>query len=110
MLDAALQITDGIHLAEIDPDGDDGLCDFRRQTGHDNRSTEEARSFYGLHQVIGHRRIHCRHARDVDHHHLGAIRAYAAQQLLGQLARSLRIDDTDDGQDQQPLAHLQYRR
>jgi len=32
-----------------------------------------------------------------------------AKKLLGELARSLRIDDTDDRQDEQPVAHLEDR-
>jgi hypothetical protein len=97
LFNAALQIADRIHFAEIDADRDDGLGDFRRQTGHDHVGAQQPRCFHGLHQVIGDGRIHCRHAGDVDDHHFGAVHADAAQQLLRQLPCSLRIDDSDDG-------------
>src|SRR5438094_5080832 len=53
---------------------------------------------------------HGRDARDVDHDDLGAIDPDAAEQLLGELTRALRVDDADDRKDQQSLAHGQDRR
>jgi hypothetical protein len=51
-----------------------------------------------------------RHAGDVDDDDLGAVGADAAQQLIGELRRALIVEDTDDRQDEQPFAHLQYGR
>src|SRR5437762_6156503 len=48
-------------------------------------------------------------ARDVDHDDLGAIDPDAAEQLLGELTRALRVDDANDREDQQSLAHRQHR-
>ena len=51
--------------------------------------------------------VHVGDTRDVDDHQLGAVGADPVQQLLGQLLGPGGVQDTDDGQDQQPLAHLQ---
>ena len=60
--------------------------------------------------MVRHRRIHCGHACDVDDHELRAVGADSAEKLLGELARPERVDETDDGKDEQPLAHLQHGR
>ena len=60
--------------------------------------------------MVGHARVHRRDPGDVYHHHPRPVRAYSAQQLLSELAGALRVDDADDRQDQQALAHLQHWR
>src|SRR6266481_4786047 len=42
LLNTTLQIADGIHLSEIDADGDKGLGNFWRKTGDNDGGTEEA--------------------------------------------------------------------
>src|ERR1700674_817745 len=110
LLDAALQVADGVHLAQIHADCNKGLRDFGRQARYDHRGAEQTRGFHRLHQVIGHRDVHRGHAGDVDDDDLGAVGANGPPELFGQLPRALRIDDADDRQDEQPLAHLQHRR
>src|SRR5439155_11353930 len=108
LLDPALEIADGVDLAQVDADGDERLRDLGREPRHDDVGSHEARGVHRLHQVVGHGRVHGRHARDVHHHHLRAVGADAAQQLLGELARSQGVDDADDGQDEQSVADLQH--
>src|SRR3990170_659410 len=110
LLDAALQVAHRVHLAEVDPDPDQRLRYLRRQASNNDGGAQQPRGLDGEHQVVGYARVHRRDAGDVDHHHPRPVRAYAAQQLLGELARALRVDDADDRQDQQALAHLQHRR
>ena len=60
--------------------------------------------------MIGHRRVNGGHTRNVDNHHFGAVLTDTSQQLFGQLARALSVNDADDGQNQQTLANLEHRR
>src|SRR4029077_1497123 len=46
---------------------------------------------------------------DIYNDSLRAVGAKRAQQLRGQLARALWIDDADDRQNEEPLAHLKHR-
>src|SRR5256885_13518837 len=110
LLDAALEIADRIHLAQIHADGDERLRDFGRQTGDDDAGAHEPRRFDRLHQVIGHRRVNGGYTGNVDDHHFGAVLADTTQQLFGQLARALSVNDADDRQNQQTLANLEHRR
>ena len=63
-----------------------------------------------LDEVVGHRLVDVRDAGDVDDDDLRAVRADAVEQLLGELAGALAVQDADDRQDQQPLADGQDRR
>ena len=90
-----------LHLGQVDADGDQRLGDLRRQAGDDDAGAHEARRLDRLHEVVGDVGVDRRHAGDVDDDHLGAVGADAAQQLLGELARALRVDDADDRQDEQ---------
>ena len=62
-----------------------------------------------MHQVVRHRNVHRRDARDVDDHYFCAVGADSAQQLFGQLSRPLRVDHPDDRENQQAFANLQNR-
>src|SRR6266542_6416974 len=86
------------------------LCDLGREAGHDDGSAEQPGRFDRLHEVVRDVRVHGRDAGDVDDHDLRAVGADRPQQLLGELARPLRIDHADDGENEQALAHLQHRR
>ena len=108
--DASLQVTDRGHFAQVDADGDERLRDFRRQAGHDDGGAQQARGFDRLDQVVRDAGVHGRHTGHVDHDDFGAVGANGAQQLLRQLAGALRVDDTDDRQNQEPLAHLEHGR
>src|SRR5438552_1977837 len=110
LLDAALQVAHGCHLAQVDADRDERLGDFGRQAGDDDGGAEQPRRLDRLHEVVRDVRVHRRHTGDVDHDHLRAVGADRPQQLLGQLTGTLRIDDPDDRQNEEPLAHLQHRR
>ena len=85
-----------IQSALTDADRDKCLRDFRRQAGDDHGRAEQPRRLDRLHEVVGDVRVHRRHTGDVDHDHLRAVGPDRPQQLLGQLARALRIDDADD--------------
>src|SRR5207302_7399547 len=109
LLDATLEIADRVHLPQIHPNINKGLGDLGRQAGDDDGRPEKPRRIDGLYQVIGHGRVDVRHTRDIQHDDLRPVRPDAAEQLLGQLAGALRIDDADDRQDEQALAHLENR-
>src|SRR6266513_986162 len=109
LLDATLQVAHGRHLAQIHADRHQRLRDLRREAGHDDRRTQQTRSLDRLHEMVRHVRVHRRDAGDVDDDHLRAVGADGAQQLLRELSRALRVDDADDRQNQQSLAHLQHR-
>src|SRR5713101_3042438 len=108
LFDTALKIADSVHLAQVDANRDQCLCDLGRQASDDDRRAQQPGGFHGLHQVIGHGRIHHRHACDVNDDDLGAVGSNALQQLFSELARSLWIDDSDDRQDEQSLTDLQH--
>src|SRR5437660_1808336 len=110
LLDTPLAIAHRRQLAQVDTDRRERLGDFGREARYDDRGAQQPRRFDRLHEVVGDVRVHGRDARDVDHDYLGAVGPDGPQQLLGELARALRIDDADDRQDQEPLAHLQHRR
>src|SRR5438876_1136514 len=74
LFDAALQITDGVHLSKIHADGDEGLGDFRGKTGDDNGRTKEARGFDGLDEVVRDRNVHGGHTGNVNNDGFRAIR------------------------------------
>src|SRR5262245_54030921 len=105
-LDTALQIAHRVHLPEVYSNINKRLGDLGGQAGHDHGRAEQARRLDGLHEMVRHRGVDVRHAGDVQHDDLGPVGANPAQELLGQLARALGIDDADDRQDQQALAHL----
>lgn len=109
-LDAALQVADGDDAPEVDAEGDDGLRDLRRDAGNDHMRAHEARRLHRLHHVVRDLRIHRLHAGDVDDHRLRPVAADRAQQLLGELARALGIENADDRHDEQPLPQRQHRR
>src|SRR6202035_4132600 len=108
LFDAALQVADGVHLTEVHAYGDEGLRNFRRQAGDNDCGAQQAGSFHGLYEVVGHGSVHGRHTGDVDNHDLGAIGADPAEELLRELAGALRVDHADDGENQQALAHLKH--
>src|SRR5213075_1708082 len=58
LFDAALQVADRVHLAEIDADVDEGLRDRGRKTGHDHGGAEEPRCLDRLHEVVRDARVH----------------------------------------------------
>ncbi len=60
--------------------------------------------------MIRHRRVHGGHTSDVDDDDAGAIGANAAQELLGELSGTMRVNDADDRENEQALPHLQHRR
>src|SRR6266849_591021 len=109
-VDLSEMATVGDHFTQVDADRHQGLCDFGRQTGHDDGGTQQTRRFDRLHQVVRDAGVHGRHTGHVDHDDLGAVGADRAQQLFGQLPGALRVDDADDRQNQQPLADLQHGR
>src|SRR5215213_2330089 len=110
LLDAALQVADRVDLAELDAERDERLGDLRGQPRDDHARAHEPRGVDGLDEVVGHRRVDRRDAGDVDDDDLRPVGADAAQQLLRELAGALAVEDADDREDEQPLAHLQYRR
>ena len=57
LLEAALQVTDGVHLAQVHPDGHQGLGDLRRQPGDDDAGTHQPGRVDGLHEVVGDRLV-----------------------------------------------------
>jgi len=86
----------------------------RKTTKPDSLRTRDAGAHQSgrvdrLDEVVRHRRVDRRHTGDVDDDDLGPVVADRAQQLLGELPGTLPVQDADDRQDQQPLAHLQHR-
>ena len=73
LLDAALQVADRRHLAEVDADVDRVWAISGDRPGDDDRGAEQPRRLDRLHEVVGHAGVHRRHARDVDDDDLGAI-------------------------------------
>src|SRR5258706_471625 len=76
------------------------------EAGDDDVRAHEARGVDRLHEVVRDRRVDGRDARDVDDDDLGAVGADAAEELLGELPGALRVDDADDGKDEEPVADL----
>src|SRR4029450_12473758 len=109
LFDTALEVADGVHLAEVDTDVDECLGDLGRQAGDDDDRPEEARGLDRLDQVVRDGRVDVGDAGDIQHDDLGPVGPDAAQELLGELARALRVDDADDRQDEQTLADLEHR-
>src|SRR5215218_6512730 len=48
LLDAALQVADGVHLPEVDPDRHQGLGDLRREAGDDHAGPHQPGGLHGL--------------------------------------------------------------
>src|SRR5262249_1341677 len=109
LFDTALEVADGVHLAEVDADVDERLGDLGRQAGDDDDRAQEARCLDRLHQVVGDGRVDVADSGDVQRGRLRPVGPDAAQELLGELARALRVDDADDWQDEQTLADLEHR-
>src|SRR3989338_10767910 len=107
LLDASLQIADGVHFSQVDPDRDERLSNFGRQTRDNHSGSEQSRGFDSLHQVVCNIRVHRLNTGDVDNDNLGAICPDTPEQLLRELPGALRINDTDDREDEQTLANLQ---
>jgi len=107
LFNSALQIANGVHLSEIHTDGDEGLGNFRGKAGDDDGGTEEARSFDGLDEVVRDGNVHGGHTGDVDNDDFRTVGADAAKQLLRQLTSALRVNNTDDGENEQAFANLQ---
>ncbi len=59
--------------------------------------------------MVRYRDVHGCHTGDIDDDDFRAVRSNPAQELLRQLPGALRVDDADDGKNQQPLANLQHR-
>src|SRR5712692_4005177 len=106
-LDTSLQVAHGVDLPKIHADGDQGLGDLGGETGHDDVRTHQPGGIHGLDQVVGHRSVYGRHARDVHHHDLRAVGPDAPEELLRELPRALGVDDTNDGQDEKAVANLE---
>src|SRR5262245_54359030 len=110
LLDPSLEVAHRVDLSEVHADGDQGLGDLRRAPGADDVGPHEPARVHGLDEVVGHRDVHRGHPRDVHHHDLRPVGPDAAEELLGELSRALGIDDADDGQDEQPVPHLEHGR
>src|SRR5262245_51924034 len=54
------------HVLQIDPEVHDGLCDLRADPADDALGAHQAGRRDGLQQVLGHQRVHCGDAGDVD--------------------------------------------
>src|SRR4051812_46580394 len=110
LLDALLEITHRIHLAEVHPDGDQSFGDLRGQPRDDDGGAHELRGIDGLHETVRDALVDIRDTGDVDDDDLGAVRPDAFQELLGQLARPGTVEDPDDRENEQALSNLQHRR
>src|SRR5204862_7256403 len=110
LLEASLEVADGVQLRELDAERDERLRDFRAEAGHDHVGAHEPRRSDRLQQVIRNLRVDRRHPRDVHDDDLGPVRAYRAKQALGDEPCALGVDDADDREQQQTLADLEYRR
>src|SRR5215471_16755546 len=51
-LDPALQVADGVHLAQLDADRDQRLRDFRRESRDDDGRAEQPCGFNRLHEAV----------------------------------------------------------
>ena len=60
-------------------------------------------------EVVGDRFVDVGYSGDVEDDDLGAVGAYCAQELLGQLVGSCVVKEADDGQDEQPFPDLHDR-
>src|SRR3954449_6783572 len=109
LLDSALEVAYRRHLAEVHTDSDKRLRDLRREARDDHAGAHQPGRLDRLDQVVRDGRVDCRDAGDVDDDDLGAVGPDAAQQLLGDLPRALRVEHADDRQDEQALAHLKDR-
>src|SRR5690349_20030062 len=107
LFDTTLQVANRVHFAEVHADGYQSLGNLRRQAGDNDRCAKQPPSIDRLHQVVRDDNVHGRHTCDVNDHDLCTIRANAAEQLFGQLARTLRVDDADNWENQEPLTNLQ---
>ena len=76
--DAALQVTDGVHLAQVHADSNQGLGDFRREARDDHRRAQQAGGLNRLNEVVGHVRVHNWNPRNIDDHYLRAVGSDAA--------------------------------
>src|SRR3954453_3467095 len=85
LLEAALEVADGAHHAEIDPEVDERLGDLRRQPGDDRAGAHEAGRLDRLDQMVGDRDVDGRDAGDVDHYDSRAMLLDRTEQLLGEL-------------------------
>src|SRR3954451_25004936 len=84
LLDAALEVADGVDLGEVDAERDQRLGDLRREAGDDHAGAHQPGGVDRLHEVVGDRGVDGRDAGDVDHDHAGAVGPDAAEQLLGE--------------------------
>jgi hypothetical protein len=62
LLDAALEVTHGVHLAEVDPDVHGRLGDVRRPACDDHGRPPQPRRFHRLDEVVGNGRVDVRDA------------------------------------------------
>ena len=109
MLDAALQVTDGIDRPQVDPQGHHGQGDLRRNAGNDHLGAHQPGRVHRLHQMVGHPRVDGGDpgmSMTID---LGPVGPDRQQQVLGQLPGPLGIDLADDRQQQHPFAERQHR-
>src|SRR5689334_15565030 len=60
--------------------------------------------------MVGDGGVHCSHAGNVNDDDFGTVASDSAEQLFGQLARTLRVNDAYNRQDEQALANLQHWR
>src|SRR3954449_3735032 len=109
-LEPALEIADGAHPADGDAKIDERLRDLRGQPRDDRAGAHEARRLNRLDQVVGDRHVDRGDAGDVDDDDPGAMPLNRPEQLLGELARTRRVEDPDDREDEQSLTNLQHRR
>src|SRR5690348_6286903 len=73
LLEASLQVTDGVELAEIDAEGHERLCDVCREPGDDDGCAHQSRRRHRLDQMIRYLRIDGGHACHVHYHHLRPV-------------------------------------
>ena len=88
LFDTALEIADGVHLAQVHPDVDERLGDLGRQPRHDDVGAEQSGRLDGLHEVVRHGRV------DVGHPVMSSTTTFARlvrspEQLLRELPRAL---------------------
>src|SRR5690242_5935721 len=110
LFDTTLQVADRVHFAKVHADSYQSLGNLRRQTSDNDGCAKQPRGFNRLHQVVRDSNVHGRHTGDINNDDLCTIRANATEQLFGQLASALRVDDADNRENQKPLTNLQDRR
>src|SRR5918998_342066 len=106
-LQPTLEVSDGLDRAQVDIEVDECLSDPRGKSGHYDAGTHESGCFDRLEEMVRDRQVDRGDARYVDHDNLRTVLLDRAEELFGELARPLRVEDADDGKDEQPLAHLQ---